>query len=104
MLTFGLNYDVKTGHETEFEQYTAEVIAAMQAMPGHEETRLYVDVAQPGSYMIYSNWATREDFMAFIQSDAFKSAQRWGADILAGPPRHSVYQREQMMGGRPGGH
>ena len=103
MLTFGLNYDVKPGHEKDFENYTKDVINAMQGMKGHSETRLYVDVNAKGSYMIYSNWETREDFMTFIQSPAFKEAQKWGMEILAGPPKHSVYQRENMMGGRPEG-
>lgn len=103
MLTFGLNYDVKPGHEKDFENYTADVLTAMDGMTGHQETRLYVDVNKTDSYMIYSNWETREDFMKFIQSDAFKAAQKWGMDILAGPPRHSVYQKENMMGGPPQG-
>ncbi|MEO7994191.1 MAG: antibiotic biosynthesis monooxygenase [bacterium] len=103
MLTFGLNYDVKPGREADFEAYSAAVLEAVKGVPGHQETRLYVDVNKVGSYMIYSNWETREAFMAFISSQAFKDAQQGGADMLSGPPRHSVYNREQMMGGPPPG-
>lgn len=101
MVTFGLNYDVKTAHVGEFETYALKVIASMQGMPGHTETRLYKDVAKPNSLMIYSAWETPEAFRAFMQSDAFKSAQLATRDILEGPPKHSMYQPASMGPKRP---
>ncbi|GMV79541.1 MAG: hypothetical protein AMXMBFR7_07250 [Planctomycetota bacterium] len=100
MVTFGLNYDVKPEHLKTFEDYALKVLAAMQGMQGHLETRLYRDVQKPNSLMIYSNWDKPEDFRTFMASDAFKSAQNFGRDILAGPPKHPVYT-PQAMGGRP---
>ena len=98
MVTFGLNYDVKEGHVKEFEDYSLKVIAAMDGMKGHVETRLYKDVAKPNSLMIYSNWESPEDFRTFMQCDAFKTAQRENKDILEGPPKHSIYTPQQGMG------
>lgn len=98
MVTFGLNYDVKPGREKEFEEVTLKTIEAMQGVQGHRETRLYRDVTEPTSYMIYSDWETREDFMAFIQSEAFKSVQAGGRDMLSEPPRHNVYVKGAMEG------
>lgn len=96
MVTFGLNYDVKPGREEEFEQVTREAINLMETVSGHKETRLYRDVDRPNSYLIYSDWETREDFTAFLKSDAFKQAQTMGSDMLAAPPRHNVYVKGAM--------
>lgn len=91
MVTFGLNYDVKPPHRRQFERTCQEVIAAMRAMSGHVETRLYGDLSRPNSYLVYSQWDSPEAFAAFMRSEAFKAAQRFGREILDGPPRHHVY-------------
>lgn len=101
MVTFGLNYEVKAGHEEEFERVTQETLQLMEGIKGHRETRLYRDVNNPSAYMIYSDWETREDFMAFIQSAPFREVQTLGRDILAAAPKHNIYTKGEM-GGRPG--
>lgn len=93
MVTFGLNYDVKPGFNEEFERITMETLEAMKNVEGHRETRLYRDVANPNSYLIYSDWDSREAFSAFIRSDAFQRVQSLGREILAKPPRHHVYTK-----------
>lgn len=98
MVTFGLNYDVKPGFGEEFERVTLESLELMKTVDGHRETRLYKDVNNPHSYLIYSDWETREAFAAFMRSDAFKQVQTLGRDILAGPPRHNVYTKGPMGG------
>ncbi len=37
---------------------------------------------------IASQWAAREDAMAFFRSDAFAETVAWGRDVLADTPRH----------------
>lgn len=96
MVTFGLNYDVKPERVKEFESITNEALKLMKTLPGHTETRLYRDVHQPNSYLIYSAWETREQFAAFMRSDAFKQVQTAGRDMLTNPPRHNVYTRGPM--------
>lgn len=98
MVTFGLNYDVKPGHGEEFEKVSRAALEAMKGVKGHRETRLYRDVDNPDSYLIYSDWETREDFSAFIRSDVFKQVQTLGREILARPPRHNVYTRGPVSG------
>lgn len=93
LVTFGLNYDVKPGHTEEFERITRETLELMKGVEGHRETRLYRDVDSPESYLIYSDWETKEAFSAFIRSDAFKEVQSLGREILANPPRHNVYTK-----------
>lgn len=98
MVTFGLSYDVKPEHQEEFVRVTRDVLKSMQDAKGHRVTRLYQDVDKPTSYMIYSDWATREDFMAFIHSDAFKQVQVLGREMLVGPPAHNIYTKGEMGG------
>lgn len=98
LVTFGLNYDVKPGHNEEFERVTRESLELMKTVEGHRETRLYRDVNNPNSYLIYSDWENKEAFSAFIRSDAFKQVQKLGREILAAPPRHNVYTKGPMGG------
>jgi heme-degrading monooxygenase HmoA len=52
-------------------------------------------VQSVGSYVILSQWQRREDFDAFLRSDAFKQATAWGrAEILRSRPRHKVYMND----------
>ena len=74
MQTFGLNYDVKPERTEEFKKTLLQLIDAMKACDGHVETRLYSDVAQPNSMMIYSNWKTKAEFGDFVRSDTFQGA------------------------------
>jgi heme-degrading monooxygenase HmoA len=95
MTTIGMHYDVIPGKEREFEEGFLATLEVMKTLPGHVETHLYEDVAATGSYVILSHWQRKEDFQAFIQSDAFKKAVAWGkAEILRSRPRHHVYTRE----------
>jgi len=92
MTTIGMHYDVVPGKEEEFEQGFLRVIEHLKTVAGHVESRLYEDVAVTGSYVILSEWETKEAFEAFLRSDAFKQVTAWGkAEILRGRPRHKVY-------------
>ena len=92
MTTIGMHYDVVAGKEAEFERGFVGVIEHLKSIPGHVESHLYEDVQSTGSYVILSQWQTRESFQAFLQSDAFKQVTAWGkAEILRARPRHKVY-------------
>jgi heme-degrading monooxygenase HmoA len=95
MTTIGMHYDVVAGKEEEFERGFLNVIEHLKTVPGHVESHLYEDVQTVGSYVILSEWQTKESFTAFLQSDAFKQVTSWGkAEILRGRPRHKVYTNE----------
>jgi heme-degrading monooxygenase HmoA len=99
MTTIGMQYEVKPGKEEEFEQGFLRVLELLRTLPGHIESNLYEDVASVGSYIILSRWATKEDYAAFLRSDAFKSAVAWGkAEILRSRPKHRVYQDDANGG------
>lgn len=91
MVTVGMHYDVLPGKEAAFEDAQRGVVAQLRNAVGHTRTRLYRDVDRPGSYLIYSEWANREAFMAFTHSTAFAEVTRRGREeILSGPPQHHI--------------
>jgi len=95
MTTIGMHYDVIPGKETEFKDGFLKVIDHLKTVAGHVESHLYEDVSAPGSFLIQSLWNSKQDFEAFIHSDAFKQVTSWGkAEILRGRPRHKVYLNE----------
>jgi heme-degrading monooxygenase HmoA len=95
MTTIGMHYDVVAGKEEEFERGFLNVIEHLKTIDGHVESNLYEDVKTVGSYVILSEWETREAFTAFIKSDAFKAVTSWGkAEILRGRPRHKMYTND----------
>jgi heme-degrading monooxygenase HmoA len=90
-----MHYDVKPGKEEEFEKGFLGVLELLKTLPGHVESHMYEDVAVVGSYVILSEWKSKEDFAAFMQSEAFKNAVAWGkAEILRGRPKHKVYTND----------
>jgi len=92
MITVGMNYEVREGKGPEFEEGFRKVLGVMVGTDGHVRSRLYRDVAAPGSYLIHSEWESRDAFSSFIRSEAFAEATRWGREeILAARPSHSVY-------------
>ena len=95
MTTIGMHYDVIPGKETEFKTGFLKVIDHLKTVAGHVESHLYEDCAVPGSFLIQSQWSTKQDFEAFIHSDTFKQVTAWGkAEILRGRPRHKVYTND----------
>lgn len=90
--TIGMHYDVIPGKETEFEQGFTAVLEHLKTVAGHVESHLYEDVNAEGSYLIFSQWQSKESFEAFLHSDAFRKVTSWGkAEILRSRPRHQVY-------------
>jgi heme-degrading monooxygenase HmoA len=92
MTTIGMHYEVIPGKEEEFEQGFIGVLNWIKTLPGHIESHMYEDILLVGSYVVFSNWETKEAFEAFIHSPEFAKAVAWGkAEILRSRPRHKVY-------------
>ncbi|MCA9753160.1 MAG: antibiotic biosynthesis monooxygenase [Gemmatimonadetes bacterium] len=95
MITIGMDYEVLPGKEAAFEEKFRDVLAAFEAGTGHRRSRLYRQVDSPSTYLIHSEWDSREAFQEFLKSDAFRAVTNWGREqILAGRPRHRVYGDE----------
>ena len=92
MTTIGMHYDVIAGKEQEFEHGFLAVLNHLKTVSGHVESHLYEDVQSVGSYVILSQWETKESFEKFLKSPEFAKAVAWGkAEILRSRPRHKVY-------------
>jgi heme-degrading monooxygenase HmoA len=90
--TIGMHYEVIPGKEEEFEKGFIAVIDYLKGVAGHVESKLYEDVQSVGSYVILSQWESKQTFEAFIHSPEFAKVTAWGkAEILRSRPRHKVY-------------
>lgn len=93
MVTVGMNYKVLAGKESVFENAFRGVLKLMGEMEGHQETHLYRDIDDPQSYLIVSEWNSKDAFDAFVGSEKFAQVTNWGKEqILAGRPKHEVYE------------
>ncbi len=93
MVTIGMNYQVLPGKAEVFEKAFSAVLSVMKDSPGHTTSFLYKDVFNANSYLIVSEWNDQVAFGAFIKSEGFAKVTNWGKEqILAGRPKHQVYQ------------
>ena len=92
VITVGMNYEIIEGMEKEFETVFAKVLEVMDRMDGHVKTHLYHGVVDPSSYLIISEWSSKDSFDAFTSSEQFKNVTDWGkSKILASRPKHEIY-------------
>ena len=92
VVTIGMNYEVIEGKEEIFVKAFKAVLEAMKSLPGHQDSRLFENVFQKGSFLILSSLETETQFRAFVDSDQFKKVVTWGKEqILKGRPSHQVY-------------
>ncbi len=56
---------IRKGEEAGFEAAYAEVTAKVKGTPGHIVDELLRDVAEPGNYILLSEWESREAFLAW---------------------------------------
>lgn len=92
-----MNYEIIKGKEEEFETVFAKVLEVMGKMDGHVKTTLYHGVVDPSSYLIISEWSSKDSFDAFTGSEQFKNVTDWGkSNILASRPKHEIYGAEPV--------
>jgi chlorite dismutase len=86
--TMGMFYTVKPDYREEFGDTFDEVGEILAEMDGHVETDLMSNVEDENDMFIASQWAAKEDAMAFFGSDEFRETVEWGREVLADRPRH----------------
>ena len=92
MVTVGMNYQVLPGKAEQFESVFTKVHEIMRSMEGHVKTHLYRDVADPNSYVIFSEWSSKPAFETFTSSAQFRNVTNWGKEqILSARPEHKIY-------------
>jgi heme-degrading monooxygenase HmoA len=95
MTTIGMHYEVIPGKEPEFEQGFLGLLKLLQTLPGHIESHMYEDIQSKGSYVILSQWDSKESYARFLQSPEFAKAVAHGkAHLLRSRPRHKVFNEE----------
>ncbi len=95
MVTIGMNYEVLPGKDADFEKKFRAVIDSFEKDAGHRRSSLFRDVNSPQSYLIHSEWESKDAFLEFIRSDEFRRVTSWGQEeILAGRPKHRIYGEE----------
>jgi quinol monooxygenase YgiN len=97
MQTFGLNYDVKPELTEDFKKTLMQLIEAMKLCDGHLETRLFSDVLQPNSMLIYSNWKTKAQFSDFVRSETFQTALAEAVEMLESKPTHFMGENIRLI-------
>lgn len=68
MIRATLTMQVRAGHEEEFEQAWREVAAQTRLVPGNLRQALLRDPERSGSFVITSDWQSREAFGRFERS------------------------------------
>lgn len=91
MINVGMYYNVKQGHESEFEQTFLGVVQMLKGSgAGITDAKLYREVGK-SEYLIYTEWESIVAFSAFIKSKAFGETVANGKSIIEGRPRHRVF-------------
>jgi heme-degrading monooxygenase HmoA len=91
MINVGMYYNVRQGHEAEFESTFSQVVEHLKsAKVGIRDAKLYREVGK-SEYLIYTEWESLDSFKGFIQSRAFNDTVSGGRSIIEGRPRHRVF-------------
>lgn len=85
-------FTVNTGHEPAFEEAWRTRESYLQQFDGFVHFSL-LKGDEPGDYISHTIWRSRDDFLAWTQSEAFRKAHggRMPEGIVAGHPRARFY-------------
>lgn len=94
-------FQVSPGREAEFEANWRSRESHLQGFTGFLQFSL-LKGDEPGDYVSHTVWESREAFMAWVQSAAFRDAHsgRMPEGVLAGHPRARFY--DAVLVERPG--
>lgn len=95
MINVGMYYNVKKGHEQEFENTFGKVVDYLKNnVKGFEKASIYKKVGNEGNtseYMIYSEWKDANSFREFTTAKAFHETTEYGKGIIEGRPYHRIF-------------
>ncbi len=95
MINVGMYYNVKKGHEKEFEATFQKVVEYLKnSVNGFEKASIYKKVGEEDStteYMIYSEWKDTNSFREFTTAKAFHETTEYGKSIIEGRPYHKIF-------------
>jgi heme-degrading monooxygenase HmoA len=95
MINVGMYYNVKKGHEKEFEDTFQKVVDYLKNnVNGFEKASIYKKVGEDNTtteYMIYSEWKDADSFREFTTAKAFHDTTEYGKNIIEGRPYHRIF-------------
>jgi len=85
-------FTVLPGKEKEFEEVWKTRETYLNGVPGFKEFHLLR--GDNGTYISHSTWESREAFMGWTESEAFRKAHAQGGSkgLIQGPPQFSGYE------------
>jgi heme-degrading monooxygenase HmoA len=92
-------FQVAEGRGAEFESMWRERESHLDAIPGFVQFAL-LKGDEPGDYISHTVWQSREAFMTWAQSDAFRQAHsaRPTEGLVIGHPRAAFYESVLVEG------
>ena len=95
MINVGMYYNVKKGHEKEFEDTFQKVVEYLKSnVKGFEKASIYKKIGEESNtteYMIYSEWKDKDSFREFTTAKAFHETTEYGKGIIEGRPYHRIF-------------
>jgi heme-degrading monooxygenase HmoA len=97
MINVGMYYNVKNGHEKEFEETFGKVVDYLKSnVAGFEKADIFRKVGgneKFTEYMLYSEWKDLESFRQFTTAKAFHDTTEYGKSIIEGRPYHKIFSQ-----------
>ena len=86
-------FQIADGRGPDFERMWRERESHLESVPGFVQFAL-LKGDEPGDYISHTTWTSREAFMTWAQSDAFRQAHssRPAEGVMAGHPRAAFYE------------
>ena len=83
---------IKQGEEAAFEAAYAEVTAKVKGTPGHGCGEVLRDESEPGSYILLSEWESREAFLAWEDAPIHMNTTTPMRPYWAGRVESKIYE------------
>jgi quinol monooxygenase YgiN len=80
------------GAEDKVRAQALSLVEPSRAEPGNISYTAYVNPEEPGSWIVFEEWADRAAFEAHLASPHLTAALAAGPDLLAGPPAEHVFE------------
>lgn len=95
-------FQVDPARSAEFEAAWRERESYLQGVPGFVQFAL-LKGDEPGDYVSHSTWASREAFLGWAQSEAFRKAHsmKLAEGVLTGHPRARMFEAVLVEEARP---
>ncbi len=93
LLTVVAEFLAKPGSEEALQAALASVVEPTRAEDGCVQYDLHVATAEPGRFVFYENWTSREALMKHAGSEHIKALGGKVADLVVTPARVLTYTR-----------